>query len=188
MFRAVADVDLLATVNFIASVPDSWQYLEADVCQRLQNYVSNLPAADLDELEFLLKYAPLQVQARHRVRVATKKELREAFFFEIPIEVADRYIDLYLESGSFDGANDWAKELIIHAGEFTADHVRRLLTSMGNNNQILGSFQLGSLIVNLRSRKKIPEEEFESLLQKNGLDVHSLERADRTIAHRLQSL
>ena len=61
-----------------------------------------------------------------------------------------------------------------HANDFSADHVRKLLTSMSQNSQILGSFQIGPLISNLRSRKKLPEDEFESLLQENGLEEHSL--------------
>lgn len=179
MFRAVPDAELLATINFLRSVPDSWQYLEADVRQRLQNYVSSLPADDLDQVDFLLRYAPLQMQARDRVRAATKKELREALFFDLPSEVADKYIDFYLESRSFDDANDWAKHMIVHTGDFTADHVRRLLENAAKNDQILGSFQLGPLISNLRSRKKLSDAEFESLLQQNGLEEHTFAARSR---------
>jgi hypothetical protein len=174
MFRAVPDKELQATTTFLKSVPDSWQYLEADVRQRLQNYVSDLPAADLDEIDSLLKYAPLQAQARQRVRVATKKELREVLFFDLPAEVADKYIDLYLKSRSFDDANDWAKHMVVYTGDFTADHVRKLLTNIAKNDQILGSFQIGPLISNLRTLKKLPEDEFELLLQQNRLDEFSL--------------
>ncbi len=174
MFRAVVDAELLATINFLKSVPDSWPYLDADVRQRLQNYVDSLPAVDLDEVDFLLKYAPLQVQARHRVRVATKKELCDTLFFDLPADVADKYIALYLESRSFDDANEWARQMAIHTDDFTADHIRKLLAGMSKNDQILGSFQIAPLIGNLRSRKKLREDEFESLLHENGLEEHSL--------------
>jgi hypothetical protein len=176
MFRTVPDAELLATISFLKGVSDSWQYLESDVRQRLQNYVYSLPVTDFDELEFLLRFAPLRDQARYRVRVATKKELREAtlFFFDLPTEVADKCIDLYLESGSFDDANDWAKHMAIFSGNFTTDHVRRLLKNLAKNNQIVGSFQIGPLISNLRSRNKLPEDEFEALLQESDLAEHSL--------------
>lgn len=174
MFRTVPDGELLAAINFLRSVPDSWQYLDPDVQQRLQNFVSNLPTADLDELEYLLKYTPLQTQARNRVRIATKKELRFTMFLDMPVEVADRCIDLFLETRSFDDANEWAKHISIYADEITADHVRRLLTNMSKNDQILGSYQIGPLIAHLRSRKKLPEDEFEKILQGNGLEQHSL--------------
>ena len=75
LFRAVPDAELSAATTFLQYVADSWQYLEADVRQRLQNYVRELPAKNLEDVEFLLKYTPLQLQARHRVTIATKKEL-----------------------------------------------------------------------------------------------------------------
>jgi hypothetical protein len=170
MFRAVPDAELLATINFLQNVPDSWQYLEADVRQRLENYVSDLPSHDIDEVDFLLRYVPLQVYARRRVKVATKQELRDKVPFDLPTEVADRCIDLYLESRSFDDANDWAKFLIIYSGDFTADHVRRLLQNAGKNAQILGSFQFGHFVNKLRSHEKLPNHEFESLVQQNSLE------------------
>ena len=80
LFRSVLDAELDATIEFLKSVPDSSQYLEADVRQRLQNFVSSLPVANFHDVEFLLKYAPLQVQARRRVRFATKMDLREPFW------------------------------------------------------------------------------------------------------------
>ena len=174
MFRTASDVELLATINFLKSIPDCWQYLEPDVRQRLQTYVSNIPADYLDELNFLLGYAPLQVQARYRLKVATKKELRDTLFFDLPKEVGDKYIDIYLESRSFDDANEWAKHMIIFSGDFTADHVRKLLQNVAKNAQVLGSFQLGPLVTNLRSRNKVPEDEFEAQLQANGLEEHTL--------------
>jgi hypothetical protein len=174
MFRAMSDVALLMAIFFLKSVPDSWQFLEADVRQRLQNYVANLPGDDLDELDFLLEYPPLQVQARHRVTIATKKELSGVLYFDMPKEVADKFISLYLESTSFDEANDWAKQMFIHTGDFTPDHVRRILNGVTKNSQVSGSFQIGALINSLRSRKKLPAEEFEQLLKNNGLEEHTL--------------
>lgn len=169
LFRAVADADLMLVIEFLEYVPDSWQFLDADVQKRLQNYVRDLPGEHLDKVDFLLDFVPLQPQARHRVKVATRKELTEAMFFIMPVEVADKYVSVYLESSSFDDANEWAKQLFIHSDDFTPDHVRRILTGASKNGQVMGSFQLGPLVSNLRSRKKIPSEEFEKLLKDNGL-------------------
>lgn len=174
LFRAVPDAELSAATTFLQYVADSWQYLEADVRQRLQNYVRELPAKNLEDVEFLLKYTPLQLQARHRVTIATKKELSQALFFDIPPEVADRFITIYLASESFDDANSWAKQMFVHTGEFTADHVRRLLASAAKNSQIAGSFQIGPLISSMRGGKKLPADEFEKLLRENGLEEFAL--------------
>ncbi len=174
MVRAISDIDLLVATFFLKSVPDSWQFLEADLQLRLKNYVANLPGDDLDEIDFLLGYVPLQIQARHRVAIATKQELSSVIYFDMPNEVADRFISLYLEAKSFDEANDLAKELFFYTGDFKPDHVRRILAGAAKNAQVTGSFQIGSLINSLRARKTLPADEFEKLLNDNGLEEHSL--------------
>lgn len=170
LFRAIPDNDLPAGTAFLQHVTDSWQFLEEDVQQRLQNYVRELPATSLEDVEFLLKYTPLQIQARQRVAAATKKELGAAMFWDMPSEVADRFIGFYLASASFDEANSWAKQMFAHTDDFTADHVRRILIGAGKNGQVNGSFQVGPLINNLRGKKKVTQDEFEKLLRENGLE------------------
>lgn len=174
LFRSVLDDDLTWVTTFLEHVPDTWQFLEPDVCQRLENYVKDIPASNLEDLDFLLKFVPLQVHARARISRATKKELNEALFFDLPKEVADRYIDIYLGVGSFDDANAWAKSLIPFVGDFSSDQVRRLLTDVGKNPQITGSFQVNAVISSLRSTKKLPIAEFEELLRSNGLAEYML--------------
>lgn len=177
LFRSVPDNDLTWVTTFLENVPDTWQFLEPDVCQRLENYVKDIPASNLEDLDFLFKFAPLQVHARARISRATKKELNEALFFDLPNEVADRYIDIYLNVGSFDDANAWAKSLIPYVGDFSSDQVRRLLTDVGKNSQITGSFQINAVISSLRSTKKLPIAEFEELLRSNGLAEYMLPKA-----------
>lgn len=174
LFRAIPDNDLSAGTAFLQHVTDSWQFLEADIQQRLQNYVRELPSTSLEDVEFLLKYTPLQIQARQRVAVATKKELGEAMFWDMPSEVADRFIGLYLASATFDEANSWAKKMFAHTDDFTADHVRCILIGAGKNGQVNGSFQVGPLINNLRGKKRVAQDEFEKLLRENGLEEFAL--------------
>lgn len=174
LFRSVPDPSLVSTVKFLRDVKDTWQHLEADVIQRVQNYVRNLPPTDYEELEFLLEYPPLQVEARQRVQASTRQEIFDSLFFDMPVEVADRLITIYLASSSFDEANACAKQMMPSTGDFTADHVRRLLTSVSKQDQVRGSFQLGPLIAKLRSKGKLPQEEFERLLKENGLDEFAL--------------
>lgn len=170
LFRSVPDSSLSSTVYFLRDVKDAWQHLEPDVIQRVQNFVRNLPSSDYEDLEFLLSYPPLQVQARQRVQTSTRQEIAGSLFFDMPAEIADRFITIYLASASFDEANSCAKQLMLTSGDFNADHVRRLLTSISKKDQVRGSFQLGPLIANLRSKEKIPQDEFEKLLKENGLE------------------
>lgn len=169
LFRSVLDQDLNWLTTFLEKVQDTWQFLEPDVCQRLQNYVKDLPSSEIESLDFLLRFVPLQIQARNRASRATKKELNQALFFELPKEVADRFIEIYLSSGSFDDANAWAKSLISFIEDFSPDQVRHLMIGVGKNPQITGSFQLSAVISALRSKKKLPVDEFEEILRSNGL-------------------
>lgn len=169
-FRAIPDPSLPSVLYFLENITDSWRHLEADVTQRIQNYVENLPTEYYENLEFLLMYPPLQSQAKLRLRASTQEDVVHSLFFEIPAEIADHFIKMYLASSSFDRANAYAKNLILYAGDFTADQVRRLLTNISKNDQVCGSYQLGPLIANLRIKGKVPQEEFEGLLKNNGLD------------------
>lgn len=174
LFRSVPDPSLSSTIYFLRDVKDTWQHLEEDVIQRIQNYVSNLPGTDYDDLEFLLEYPPLQVQARQRVKRSTRQEIYDSFFIGFPVEVTDQLIMFYLASSSFEEANACAKQMIQNVVYFTADQVRKLLTSVSKKDQVLGSFQFGSLIASLRSKGKLPQQEFENLLKENGLDEFAL--------------
>lgn len=174
LFRAVPDESLSSTIYFLRDVKDSWQYLEADVVQRIRNYVQKLPASDFEDLEFLLQWPQVQAQARQRVNSANRDEIYGALFFGMPTEIADRFITIYLASASFDEANACAKQLMTSTGDFSADHVRRILTEAGSKVQVRGSFQLEALIANLRGKNKLSADEFERLLMDNNLEEFAL--------------
>ena len=173
-FRALLDDSLDSAITFLEEVKDTWQYLEADIILRLQNYVESLPADALESLEFLLKFEPLKDQALKRTRSATATEIAGAFFLELPSELVDRLLQLYLDSPSFDAANNRAKQIVSHSYDFRPEQVRRLLTSMGDKPQITGSYQIRNVISDLRSTQKIPPDEFEALLSENNLGEYSL--------------
>jgi hypothetical protein len=70
--------------------------------------------------------------------------------------VADRVIGIYLESQSYDQANDWSDEIISNASEFSREQPReqqcRILAGIGRNGELTGSFSIGSVINKLRQR------------------------------------
>ena len=171
LLRSLEDVELGRIINFFSHVGDCWQYVENDVRQRIENFISALPIDLFSDLEFLLSFDPLRKQAAKRVSRATRAELKDAnfFFFIMPDELADRIIDIYLSSKSFDQANEWAKFLNSHVPDFNIDQIRRIVTSVSKNDQILRSFELRSLLNILRNQKIIPENEFNDLLDANGL-------------------
>lgn len=172
--RKVEDKDLRLAINFILSVKDLWHFLDPAVLQRIQNYVRELPASSFEMLETYILYPELRESAVRRIRSSSFKEISEADFLEMPKEVADRLIELYVGSPSFDDANARGKYLMSVSGDFSADQIRRVLTNSGRKPDVVGSFQLEAVIKNLRSRQKLPAEEFEQLLVENDLGKYAL--------------
>jgi len=169
LLRSLDDVELKRVIDFFQLIPDAWQYVESDVQQRIENFLSSLPSELLDEMEFLLSFPPFRKQALSRIKIATRTELKACMFIFLPLEVAERFIAIFLESPNFDQANEWAKHLAIYASDFNEDQIRRIVTCAAKNDQVLHSFELGALLNALRSRKKIPEVDFDDLLKANGL-------------------
>jgi hypothetical protein len=169
LVRTVEDTKLLGAVKAFPFVYDIWSFLDGDVRQRFESYITNLPGSDFDEIDVFLEYAPLRKAALGRVRRATKKDLKEALFFTPPKEVIDRFLEIYLASTTFDDANEWAKDMMPHTNDFPPDAVKKLIQNAGSNSQLTGSFQLGPLLSTLRGTKIIPVDEFNELLRTNEL-------------------
>ena len=110
--------------------------------------------------------------------MASRKELQACLLFELPPVVAERVIDLYYASGSFDQANTWSSMITNYASDFTPDQQRRILVLMGKNGELTGSYTADAVIKRLRQTKKIPEAEFERVLEDNGLDRFMLKTED----------
>lgn len=170
LLRQVDDGALFTTLSFFVQIPDSWQYVDVDVRQRLNNYVLNIPTDHFDYIDVALRVPELKDSAEVRVKKATRKELEDLFLLELPSQVGDRFVEIYLASNSFDQANSWAKLMILHSGDFSSSQVRRILKNVSSNDQILGSFELGAVIGALRRRKILAAGEFESLLSAHGLE------------------
>lgn len=175
LLRTLEDAELVNATGFLEAIPDSWQHVEVDCRQRLKSFVAALPADHLEDLGFLLKFEPLRQPAESRVNHATRAELKNTLFFDgLPVKLADRYIELYLDSNSFDQANEWAKDLSLYTPSLSKDQIMRIVTSVQKNQQVLNSFELEALLTRLRSLKTIPEGEFDALLHANGLSGYAL--------------
>lgn len=173
LLRSLDDAELNRVIHFFRLTIDTWQYVENDIRQRIENFVVKLPSELFDDIDFFLSFTPLQNQALSRVKVATRMDLKKALFFILPSEVADRSITLFLDSSNYDQANESASHLAFHASDLNEEQVRRIVTQSTKNDQVRGSFGLGNLLSVLRSSKKVPEDEFDNLLKTNGLSEYA---------------
>ena len=175
MLRAIDDAHLSNATDMLVRMDSSWQHVEPDMQQRLRRYVEQLPEERMGSIHSLLAYAPLAAAAESRVGMASGTELMKAVnpWDSLHPKLADRLVDLYLRSGSFDEANELANRMSMCASDLSADHVRKVLVGAQENDQILYSFRLGPLIGELRSHRKITEIEFDQLLHANGLSKYA---------------
>lgn len=169
LFRAVKDDNLSFVTLLLCKINDCWHQLDADVQHRIEIYAANLPASELDELGSLLDFSPLKIHAEKRLARTARKELLDTMFFALPSKVADKYIDTFLASKSFDEANEWGKQISMYASDFSDAQQRRIIQGIAENGQINGSFEVGRVISSLRQTNKLPSTEFESLLKNHGL-------------------
>lgn len=174
LLRQLSDDELYRGIAVFRRVPDCWKHLPPDLQNHFENFVRGLPPKHLDELDFLLEYPPLKEKAAVRLSLATRQELRDTAFWDLPMQVADRFVSLYLESKNFAEANDWAKQISLNAWALSVSQQRTLIAGISKNDEVLHSFEVGTVIKHLRQTKKIPPALFESLLTENGLDKFAL--------------
>lgn len=175
------DEELAKIEIFFRCVDDVWQYLDVGLQQRCKYFVSNLPRANIDDIEFYLSFAPLQASAGTRVNTYTAGDYEAAFLFAVPKVIADKFIRSYLGAYSFDSANAWSKLIAQNASDLLADHIREILTNVSKNSRIIGSYELPILLKRLRSAEKIEKTEFDSLLRANGLSDFSSVTVDEEL-------
>lgn len=173
IIRALPDGSLKLALSPLMDIPFSWVSLEADVSQRLQIYVRNLPSKEIDALEWLVRFEPLAKDAKSRIARASRAELRSSFFFSLDGPIADRYVEIYIQSKSYDQANDWAKEIIGNIDDFDEVQLRKIVTEGAGNSEITGSFRFSDVIAAVRKTGKIERNDFDKMLKELGLGEYS---------------
>lgn len=169
LFKSLEDKDIDKTFHILQNLPDSWDYLDPDVKQKIEAYVEKLPKEKLEEVEFLLTHSGLSSSARKRVRIATMADLDDPLFFDLPAPVADRIVKLFVESGSFDQANSFSSTVTRYASDFSKEQVEKIIRACGENGQIKECFQIGSVINSMRKNKNVTDAEIDTWLTEVGL-------------------
>lgn len=177
VLSSIKDDELKIIHAFFRSVSDVWQYLDSSIRLRCENFVENLPKDIFDDIDWYLEFIPLKKSALIRVNKSTISDYSNALFFDLPKEVADKFIKSYLEAFSFDVANSWSKLISDYAADLRPEHIAELIVNISKNSQILSSFELPVLIKKLRSVERIPHADFEVLLLSNGLEKYALNSA-----------
>lgn len=169
LFRTLDDEKIYKTFTILQRLPESWEFLDEDVQQKIQAYAENLPGDKLEELNFLLEHLGLSVAATKRAKRATRTELKDSLFFILPPQVGDRIVELYAESGSFDQANSFSSTVTTNSSDFTKEQVEKVIKACGENYEIKNSFEVGTVINAMRRNKSVTSEEIDLWLNEVGL-------------------
>jgi hypothetical protein len=90
--RPLEDARLFLVTDFLVFSPDSWQYIDAPLRQRLEAFVAGLPTELLSDLEKLVRVEPLGAAARRRMAAMSVEEIDATLFFDTPLEAIDTLI------------------------------------------------------------------------------------------------
>jgi hypothetical protein len=174
IFRSLPDETLIRAIDILQAV-DCWYILPNDVRSKMERFVDGLPSEKFIYIESILNYAPLREHAEGRARRASREDLLSAPFWNFPAVVSDRVVDLYLACPNYAQANELGLRVVsMYAADFSADQQRRILSGIHKNSQLLYSVELSTVISSLRQTKRISPEEFEKLLESNGLKQYMI--------------
>lgn len=186
ILETLKDSEFGKLYTILTRVNDIWDYFGEAFKQKCITYVKNLPKKEFEDIEFYLAFKHTKSAAEYRVKVSKYNEYPEVFFFDTPKAVKEKFIESYLEATSFDSANAWGKLIINNAVDFSADEVIKIITNISKNSQIIGSFELPSLILKFRSISKIDDNVYNNYLKENGLSEYvtikiKLEESDENL-------
>ena len=151
-------------IQLISRVNDVWPYFDQDVKQKIEAFVENLPTENFDDIDIILSLNFLVGSAEKRISKATRKEISETLFFDLPTQVGNRVVELYEQSRSFDQANSFAPTVALHARDYTREQIKSIIEASGNNDQITNSFEVGTVIKALRANQLVTDDEIDRWL------------------------
>lgn len=173
LIKNLDDSNLSKTFSILENLVGSWDVLDADVKLKLASYVRNLPSGLLEELEFLLGHAGLSPAAKERVGKITREELNNSNFFILPDEISEKIVSLYVNSTSFEKANNFATIVVSYALDFSKEQVERLIKACGTNYEIKASFEVVKVINALRKNRMVTDRAVDDWLEEVGLDEYA---------------
>jgi hypothetical protein len=170
------DDELLCAAQFVGSKRGSelGTFLgEADRL-RMVTFVENLPHEHFDSVELLLsdEAYPLYRAALSRIKRASADDVFESMFFDVPEAVIGRMLDFYAMSHNFARANEVAKKLRLGLNDSykPSEHLARLATIAGKNDQVAKSAGFGPLVKEFVKSKFTEKAQAEVILREAGLN------------------
>jgi hypothetical protein len=173
MLRNLADDELARGVKFLKLAPDVWDVLSTDVRTRLQNFVEDMPDAELlGGLGIAYDVPALREKAVLRIGKLTSMEIAVDLAYAEPLPLlVQRSVELYLEANTFRNANDRGAILSRLVYYLKAENIERVVVGAHGNDQVGLSSYFKTLVRQIRKAQALPDEQLSDLLDNNGFQV-----------------
>ncbi len=168
------DEDLIAALRFAVIIPDSWNYLLENGKTRLKKFVENLTEENSAVgISLALKIPDLEEASVKRIGSIEFTNLRTLVSWECTHPaIVERAVNLYISSPFYQTANNVGRFLIIPlASLITPDEIESIIDACEQNQQIKNSHARLEVLIALRNSERVPIEQFDDLLRRNGIEI-----------------
>ena len=140
----------------------------------VKKFVRSLPESQFPNIESWLGIESLKEEAKSRISTSQRSEIinfvNESFLPIIPDEIYERAVFLYLRSSTFDEANKMASTIAtLIKFEFDSEKAENLIQGIGQNSQVLESWQLPTVISSIKQSGVIESVRLNELFNNNNL-------------------
>lgn len=168
LVRNLPDARLGNAVRIVVKFEKYWEFLELDVQQKLELYMKTMPKSEVAFLNELIDIPFFATAAEERIASLTRNDFHEFYFTVLHPKLANRLIDVYLQSNSFEQANDSAAYISFHLATFNANQLSELIKGMGENSQVRGSFEVESVVRSILQEHRHKVSDLEDQLRSAG--------------------
>lgn len=152
VIRSMNDDQLTNALTLISMIDELISFVDADQLNRLKRFVSTMSGKQLMYIDNALDVEALNGVASLRVNRMELEEISDVFFFALPVQVANRLIELLRQSKSFDDSNAICEELRKSLRDFSDDQLSTILSIGGENAQVAFAFDYKNLSTEIETQ------------------------------------
>jgi hypothetical protein len=165
LLRGLPDSRLLAAVDFLSRIPDTWQYLEADMQGKLKRYIENGGSSDAQQcIDAALDIPELKSSAVKGLVHVWPNDLAMLIKKAPRSEYADRAVELYTSARDYTQASSRVSVLIDPLIPYLESrHLDMILKAIDTKKFFLGAVWFSGVPEGLLRAGKISEERYNEL-------------------------
>jgi hypothetical protein len=180
LIRETIDSNIVNAVLITIFLHDIEQYIELDVCQRLENVVEELPEILMPYFGILYSSSLFVKATTKRASTLTRGEIMGLDFCleEVPPPLLDRIVQLYLASANYAEAKQFKTTIITYAEDFSKVQLMQLIDGCALNGQIWDSTGFDKVMLALRKNPNIDHTELDDMITSKSTLIKFIEEEE----------